>query len=141
MAYFTFAELTALIPEEWLTQSLDDDESGDADLFAEVQASAENAVNAPLSLRYATPVAVTPLIKRAALLIAAEMCYARRNQKDRFPYAEELNGRQGQKGGLRYLLEQIGAGEMQLTPTTGGLNPSGGIVADPSRTNSGKIAF
>lgn len=141
MPYFTFDELTALIPEEWLTQAVDDDSSGNAEKFEEVQASAENAVNAPLSVRYATPVAVTPLIKRAALLIAAEICYSRRNQRDRFPYDEELNGKKGQKGGLRYQLEQIAAGEMQLTPSTKGTNPSGGIVAQSSRTNSGNIAF
>lgn len=141
MPYFTFDELTALIPEGWLVESLDDDASGTAELFSEVQASAENAVNAPLSLRYAVPVPSTPFIKRAALLIAAETCYARRGQMERFPYKDELNGKDGQKGGVRHMLEQIAKGEMQLAPALVAANPSGAIITEPSRTSGGRLAF
>jgi hypothetical protein len=135
MAYFTFAELTALIPEGWLTASLDDESSGDSASFEVVQASAEDAVNAILSVRYAVPVAATPFVKRAALLIAAETCYNRRQQGNIFPYKEELNGKDGQKGGIRYMLEQIAKGEMDLAPSVTPAKASGGYIAEDARTS------
>ncbi len=141
MDYFTFAELTALIPEGWLVESLDDDASGNAELFSEVQDSAGNAVNAMLSLRYAVPVPATPFIRRAALLIAAETCYARRGQVERFPYCEELNGKDGQKGGIRHMLEQLARGEMQLSPTVVAARPSGSVITERSRTSGGRLPF
>jgi hypothetical protein len=129
MPYFTQDELAALIPEGWLTESLDDDASGDAESFAKVRDSAENAVNAPLSQRYATPVVSTPLVKRAALLIAAETCYARRAMMEKFPYAEEL-------ADLRKTLHKIGDGEKPLTPVAKPSSSGGAVISQPSRVHS-----
>lgn len=124
--YFTYEDLSALIPDGWLKQSLDDDGSGDAEMFSDVQEAASTAVNAPLSIRYAVPVAATPFICRTALLIAAENCYKRRQMKDQFPYAEELKDN-------RQLLKEMARGSIALAPETKPVNASGGSVTVPSQ--------
>lgn len=124
--YFTLADLNALIPERWVLEALDDDGSGDAEAFADVQAAAVKAVNAPLSIRYATPVEGTEFICRTALLIAAEACYKRRQMGDQFPYDEELKD-------ARKLLVEMAKGGLTPTPDTKPKNATGGFVGEPSK--------
>lgn len=133
MPYFTFDELSALIPDGWLTESLDDDASGDADKFSVVEAAARRAVNGPMGIEDDTSVAVTQFMKQAALIIAASICYGRRNIMDKFPYALELKG-------YRDTLQEI-AKERLTRIAPSGTVPTIGAIIQPARTNSSRMAF
>ena len=131
-AYFTFDELSALIPDGWLTESLDDDASGDADKFSVVEAAARRAVNGPMGIEDDSAVTLTNFMKQAALIIGASICYGRRNIMDKFPYALELKG-------YRDTLQEIAKNRLtRIAPTS----PHGniGAITEPSKTQSRNMA-
>jgi phage gp36-like protein len=140
MAYFTLTDLNALIPAGWVTEALDDDRNGVQDQFSTVQALAEGQVNALIGMRYTVPVdtsaasAPVDFLRHASSLIAAALCYARRNKEALFPYKDDLQL-------VREQLHQIAKGELPLFPGQDRTLPSAVIIAEDSRVYSEGIGF
>jgi len=141
MPYFTWADLTNEIPEDFAIQALD--EAGTAtvaadveDAFAVLRTAASEDVDSYLEGRYAVPLTGTiPLaVKRAAILLAAQGCYARRGAPERFPKPKQL------EAALR-TLEKIRDGKTQLTPERSSSKPRGAVITGASRvyTTAGRL--
>lgn len=114
--YFTYDDLKALIPGAFLLQALDDDGDGVIDAFEIVRDQAQGEVDAHLSARFAVPITsnVPPIAKRAAMILAAELCYQRRGTPpDQNPWAKQAEA-------MRKTLVMIGAGkiEIQVSPAS-----------------------
>lgn len=91
MSYFEQSDLEALIPPDFLTQSLDDDGDGVIDAFESVRTKAQDKVDGSLESRFTVPFDPVPKkIKEAATVFAAALCYRRRGTADKEnPWAEE----------------------------------------------------
>jgi phage gp36-like protein len=128
--YVTLTDLQAVLPQQFLTQALDDDNDGVIDAWAAVQAAAERSVNSVLGLRFAVPFTdpIPPIVCEAAFLFAAEACYTRRGVEfDQNPFGKAA-------ATMRATLRQIAAGEMPLSPSIERQKPSVSIITEPSRT-------
>lgn len=114
MNYFDLADLETLIPPQFLTQSLDDDGDGDGEQFDFVRTAAQDAVDAVLSTRYTVPFSGTipRIVKRAALVFAAKLCYERRGIHD------DANPFTSQAADMGKLLMQIAMGKLPLDAAT-----------------------
>ncbi len=134
MAYFTQDDLSALIPDGWLTEGLDDDSDGTQDAFAKVQRLAEARVNGVLGQRYAVPFAPGNAGLDAFLLdvtahVAARLVYQRRGMMEKFPFAGELEV-------LWKRLGRIAEGLDPLSPAIEQVNDTVAIISEPSRVYS-----
>lgn len=108
--YFSQSDLEALIPSAFLIQALDDDNDGVIDAFAVVQTQAQGEVDAYLEPRFAVPLtgSIPRLVNKAAVTIAAELCYRRRGTPDADnPWVSTAKA-------MRTLLTKIGQGDLQL---------------------------
>lgn len=128
MAYVTLIALKALISEPDLTKALDDDADGVIDAFDTVQAQADGAVDALLSLRYEVPFIVDApqICLQAAKIFAAELCFKRRNVSD------ELNPWFNTAEQMRKMLAKIASGELPLAPAVERAKPSGTLISENS---------
>ena len=142
MIYITLDDLKPLIPSGWLTEALDDDSNGSAEMFNGVRDAAELAVNGVLSLQYSVPIATPasfPFLKHVTSLEAARLCYARRGYEDKgFPHSASYEAAWKQ-------LSQIGRGELQLGPAAQSqaslAKPRGSVITERSRIHSTTGAF
>lgn len=117
MAFFTLDQLTAIIPESYLVEGLDDDGDAVEDAFTKVREAAENRINAMLSARYEIPLpttnaGVTAFLADAGCLIAAAMVYSRRGvPADQWPFKGEHSAVMGR-------LRAIAKGDEKLAPAS-----------------------
>ncbi|PTY03900.1 hypothetical protein DB346_02990 [Verrucomicrobia bacterium LW23] len=135
MPYITQSDMEGMIPADYLLQGVDDnrDGAGDAGAWDKVYISAEERVHTPLNQRYTVPIAISPvpdILKRAAKVFAAELLYLRRG------FAGDQNPWTKQAEKLDEKLSAIGRGEEPLVPEVKRELPSGGIIAQPSKTYS-----
>lgn len=108
--YFSQTDLEALIPSAFLVQALDDDNDGVIDAFAVVQEQAQGEVDAYLEPRFPVPLSapIPRLVAKAAVTLAAELCYRRRGTPDADnPWVSSAKA-------MRSILTKIGQGELQL---------------------------
>lgn len=136
MSYFTLSDLEALIPGDFLTQALDDDNDGAADALEIVQTAACREVDAILGVRYAVPFAAPcpAVVAHAAVTLAAEACYLRRGASpDKNPFAKAAEA-------ARRQLRDIAAGDLPLDPQIGRARPSGTLISEPSRTAGDRLS-
>lgn len=117
MPFFTFDQLTALIPASYLTEGLDDDGNTVEDAFTKVRAAAENRINGMLAARYSIPLTTTDagvlaFLADAGCLIAAGMVYGRRGiPADQWPF-------KGEYSSIMARLRAIASGEEALAPAS-----------------------
>jgi len=125
--YTTLDQVQALIPGEFLTQSLDDNGDGVIDAWDSVSAAVDTRINGILGTRYAVPFSpVPPVVADAALMLACEMCYGRRGVSAKEnPFAAQAEQ-------TRKLLAEIAAGDMALFPGVNRQEPSVSIITEPS---------
>lgn len=137
MPYVELADLQAVIPTAWLTESLDDDGDGVIDAWTAVQAGACRAVDAILGGRFSTPFTdpVPAIVREAAFQFAAESCYTRRG----VPFDQNPFGKSAST--IRAQLRQIAAGEIPLDPNKEREKPSGSAILSPSRTHSDRLSL
>lgn len=138
--YVELTDLQAIIPAQFLTEALDDNNDGVIDAWEAVQAAAERAVNAALGVRFAVPFIATDtdpipaIVSEAAFLFAAEACYTRRGVEfDQNPFGKAA-------ATMRATLRQIAAGEMPLAPSIERQKPSVSIITQPARTHSERLS-
>jgi phage gp36-like protein len=139
MPYFTQEQLSALIPEGWLTDGLDDDNDGSAEMFDGVRSMAEARINSVLGMRYAVPftnpsAALAEFLVDIGCHLAAKIVYARRQQADKFPYAKELDE-------LWQRLNRIGSGNDPLSPKIEQENEHTAIISETSKVYSRNSGF
>lgn len=135
MPYVTLDKLAALIPMEFLTQALDDDNDGDVDAWDAVAAAVAEAIDGPLSVRYSVPFSepLPGIVSYAALIFAAEMCYTRRDLRgDKNPYTKQAEA-------LRKTITMMSTGEMSLAPALDKVRPSGSLISETARTSSARL--
>jgi len=144
MAYFTLANLEALIPPGWVVEALDDDADGESDvlLFDAVQAAAEAEVNGKIGRRYSVPLSpaagssLAQWLQHAASMLAAGICYKRRGADawTACPYRDEIED-------IRKDLAKIAAGEMPLDVGEERAVESAEIISQPSRVDSSGVLY
>ena len=125
MPYISLDDLRGRIPEEFLTEALDDDNDGVIDAWPDVESQAAEKVDAYLSARYPVPVQrpIPPIVKQSTIAFACELCYTRRGQEEN-PFTTEA-------GRWRTTLERIAAGTTPLQLQTTGPEP-GSVITHPS---------
>lgn len=133
-AYINIEDLAGEIPQEFLTQALDDNSDGVADdgAWAAIAAAASEDVDALLSGRYATPFSapIPALVKRATRVFSLEKLYLKRGVSgDRNPWTKQADD-------LRALLQKIALGEAALDIEIVRGKPSATIITEKSRTHS-----
>lgn len=142
MSYFVLSDLEALIPSGWVVEALDDDADGESDalLFDQVRTLAEAEVNGKIGRRYAVPLSpaegssLAQWLKHAAAMLAAGICYKRREVWDRCPYRDEI-------GDIRKDLDKIAAGDMPLDVAEERAVESAEIISETSRVNSSGVLY
>lgn len=135
MAYFSWEDLTDLIPEEFATEALDDDGDGTAEKWESVRATSDRVVDGFLRPAYIGPISDPPeILKDAAALECAYACYARRNEAAAFPLMDRLKA-------IRLTLQKIGAGSEALFPTAATRAKAAAITEEArSYSPSGRMA-
>lgn len=139
MSYFTQADLSALIPEDWLTEGLDDDANASAEAFAAVRSLVESQANGILGQRYTVPfespsTALSEFLKSTCCYLAAKVVYGRRGMAEKFPFKDEL-------GDMMKRLDRIGRGEDPLSPAIEQENETAAIISELSRVYSTQSGF
>ncbi len=122
--YIELSDLRGQIPQQHLTEALDDDGDSEIDAWPEVQQAACEEVDALLEGRFPVPLTLDPLpriIKRAAIAFGCDLCYRRRGTPD----AE--NPWKSRADAFRKILMGITAGDMKLSVTP----DADAVVADP----------
>jgi hypothetical protein len=110
MAYIIQSDVNALLPEAYQIKGMDDDRTGEATagLWDAIAQAASDEVDALLSPSYSTPITPTPTAcKQAAIWIALEMIYGRRNVENKM-VTDRANK-------WRERIESIGIGETPLS--------------------------
>ena len=140
-AYIQIEDLGADIPAKFLTQALDDNGDGAADVGAWdlVATTASEDVDAYLEGRFAVPfVAPVPaLVKSATRVFALEKLYAKRGVTGNAnPWTKKADG-------LRELLTAIVNCEKPLNVNLGRAKPSASVIAETAKTHSsnGNLSF
>lgn len=121
MNYFTLAELEALMTAKAALQALDDDNDGTAEMFDFVRTAAQETVDTILSVRFIVPFDGTlpKIVKRAALVVAASLCYTRRGYRgDQNPFDSAEQAFISTKSGNEGLLVLIAKGKLPLNAAT-----------------------
>lgn len=140
MAYATATDLDGLIPPEWRVASTDDDGGTNGEAIAAVLSSAQDEIDGTLSTRYTVPVdleaesAPVALLRHACRYLAAEMCYARRNLQDQFPFKTITEQ-------IRTTLRQIAQGKIPLFPNAEPIADEAVAITEKSRVWGRNISF
>lgn len=136
LLYTTLAEVKAKLPYEFIVEALDDDKDGvvDEDVWEAVAADAADQVDARLGKRYAVPFnpeSLEPIVKSSALIFVLETLYQRRGfaTLENNPFLASARA-------ARAELNQIGAGEVPLTPEAKKPKQSVMTLTEPARTSS-----
>lgn len=131
-AYVELTDLKGEIPDEFLTQALDDDGDGVADsgVWDQIAAQASTDVDAFIGGRYTVPLSapIPATVSRAARIFALEKLYLRRGVQP--------NPWKAQADELRALLGKIGTGEVPLSVAVNRAKPSGTVISETARTHS-----
>ena len=133
MAYSTQAEVEAVIPARFLTDALDDDESGTADtgLLTAIFGVVDTEIDGMISPSVTVPITgtVPQTIRTAATVLTCETIYLRRGiTGDANPWTERAKD-------TRDLLERIGRGEVSIDAsgiTAASFDDSRDLVFDTS---------
>lgn len=140
MSYFSQSDLSALVPESWLTEGLDDTGDGTQDAFTKVQTLAEARINGTLSARFATPIDTSGNSGLAAFLLdlgchlAASIVFKRRGMKaEDFPFKDDLTR-------LLDRLDRIAGGSEPLSPVIDRSADSAEIISEDSRAWSASLS-
>lgn len=140
MPYAVATDLNGLIPAEWRTASTDDTGDGTADVIDDVLTAAADEIDGTLSTRYTVPVDVSAdnapvaMLRHACRYIAAELCYARRNLQESFPFKTVVEQ-------IRTQLRQIAQGKIPLFPDAEPVADEAVAIIEPSRVSGGRISF
>lgn len=141
MPYFTQDDMTGLVPEDWLSDGMDDAGTGQPDAFAAVQASAVNAIDGALSGRYTVPLVtegnpgLAACVKEIGVCLAVEALYIRRMapiDKD------SLVAKRIARAWAR--LDALAAGTDPLSVTVKRAADSAVIIGEDSRVYSASLA-
>ena len=135
MAYIVQTDLKGKVPAQLLLQALDDNGDGVADdgVWDEIIVDVESAINSRLEGNYAIPLAepIPAIISEAAKILAAEAVYLRRSLTgDQNPWVKQADA-------MRKRLEDIGSGKLPLTPVTNPQGPTGVVITETSRLQTG----
>lgn len=139
MSYFTLQNLTALIPEGFLTDGLDDTGSGTAEAFAKVQTLTESRVNGMLASRYSVPippgdVGADAFLLDACVHIAAAIVYTRRNiAPENWPF-------KGEHSSIMARLRAISKGEEPLVVAIERSQDGGVVLSEEARSFSTSLS-
>lgn len=143
MPYVTLAQMKAALPAEITAQLLDDLAAGvpTPGVWSEVVAQVQSEIDGKLAMRFSLPLDPVPaVIQNAALVLAAEALYQRKNffgdKNPWFARANSVRGTLGQPGGQAGLLDRLVSGEIPLTATATTAKPAGSVIAEPAKTTS-----
>jgi len=132
MAYVVQSDLEGMIPSDFLVQALNDsgEEGGDAAGWEKVAQAVQDQLDALLSVSYSVPLAepYPALVKQAAKVLAASLCYKRRGKTgDGNPWETEA-------GNWLKRFEKIGNGSEPLMPdqAIGG----GSVISEDSKLHN-----
>lgn len=138
--YCTQADLVGLIPQEWLTQAVDDDGDGTADTITDVLQAAQDEIDSKLATRYALPLDLSgTLAGMAAKLrhimryLAAAIAYGRRGMHDQFPWVDQIKD-------IRRDLSAIENGTLLLFPNLTPVEDDALIITTPNRADSRQLS-
>lgn len=136
--YTTLEQVKAKLPYDFLVEALDDDKDGlpDTEVWTAVAEDAADQVDARLGKRYSVPfdpAALEPIVKSSSLIFVLETLYQRRGYggEDNNPYLVSARA-------ARKELNQIGDGEVPLTPEQQRPRRSVSTVTEPARTSSAR---
>lgn len=135
MNYLELTDLRGMIPARHLLEALDDDNDGveDEGIFDLVRTDAQQAVDGPLSGRFAVPFSgeLPALVRLAAKIFACEIIYKRRGVED------EKNPFRSQARDLRDTLAAIGESKRPAPSDFPSVAKPGAIlITEPARTHS-----
>jgi hypothetical protein len=141
MPYFEQSDMTGLVPEDWLSDGMDDAGTGTPDAFDAVQASAENAINGALAGRYEVPLTttgnagLTACVKEIGVCLAVEALYIRRASviDEKSLLAKRIARAWSQ-------LDSLAAGTHPLSIAVPRANDSVEIIGEDSRVYSTSLA-
>lgn len=131
MPYITLAQIKARLPDEITSALLDDTSSGAADLsvWDEIVEAVRTEIDGKLGQRYPLPLATVPdLVASIASVLAAELCYQRRN------YYGEANPWTVRATAVRKTLDAIAEGDQPLTPTAKKQNAPALAITETAKT-------
>ncbi|MDA3873225.1 MAG: DUF1320 family protein [Kiritimatiellae bacterium] len=132
--YTTEAQLTPLLPPQFLVEALDDDRDGaaDANLLDAIIDAAGVEIDAALGQRYPVPFSAPfpALVSHSAKVLVLNTLYMRRG------VSEKNNPWHAQAEAVRKHLKAVGKGDAPLTPETKKTRPPVSIITEPSRMHS-----
>lgn len=141
MAYFLQSDMRGLVPEDWLSDGMDDAGTGAPDAFADVQASAVNAIDGALSGRYVVPLVTTgnaglaAALKEIGVCLAVEALFIRRAASiDEKSLVAKRIARAWKR------LDALAAGTDPLSVTVKHANDAAVIIGEDSRVASNSLA-
>lgn len=134
--YTTLDQVKAKLPADFLLEALDDDKDGitDTDVWQAVAEDAADQVDARLGKRYAVPfdpLALEPIVKSSSLIFVLETLYQRRGYGSETDNPYLVSAR-----AARRELNQIGDGEVPLSPEQNRPKRSVSVITEPARTSS-----
>ena len=137
MAYFQLSDLAGIIPSEFLTQALDDTNSGQINqaLFNQIAQDVSDVIDGYLGTRFAVPFQTNPVtglyppfVFNAAKKLCAEQLYKRRGiTDDKNPWSAECSQ-------LRTMMKAMALGDAPLDPSINREDPTASIITQPMRT-------
>ena len=132
MSYVAQTDIEALIPSEFLTQSLDDDGDGQADpgVWDKVVAAVQDEIDGALSPIYDVPFTgvIPAAVKAATKVLTLWSLYQRRG------FHGEANPWESEAKRQRDKLEKIGNGEIALTVDNTGFSAEGVVITETAKT-------
>lgn len=131
MAYISQADLKGMVPEEYLTEALDDDSSGVADtgMWDLVATAVDEEIDGRLAGRFEVPISPVPdVIKAAAKVLAANLLYKRRGVSD------EVNPWTGDAKYWKEKLDRIGNGKEPLKHDADAANAPAVLIEEDAKT-------
>jgi hypothetical protein len=133
MAYITQNELKGLIPDEYLSQAMDDESAGAATdgVWASISAAVDEEIDGRLAASYATPIAPAPKsLKAAAKSIALCLIYKRRGiANDQNPWVTDAEY-------WRKKLDEIGQGKQPLQYDSAKAAEPAVLISEAAKTHS-----
>jgi phage gp36-like protein len=136
--YITLDDLDDLIPADWVTQALTDNDGDTVDqAFAKALTGAQDTINGLLSNRYTVPIAngaTMPFLVSLTRYLTLRGLYAKRGYSaDQFPHNDVLKLLLGR-------LDKISTHEMELDQAKGSnqteTRPTGALISGEMRTRN-----